>query len=90
MALIKSISGIRGTIGGVPGKNLTPIDVVKFTTAYGAWVAQQGNNKKIVVSPFATKSNSTKAILIVKAKSVVIIPTEFDNKSILRYNTFIE
>ena len=49
MALIKSISGIRGTIGGVPGKNLTPIDVVKFTTAYGAWVAQQGNNKKIVV-----------------------------------------
>ena len=49
MALIKSISGIRGTIGGTPGKNLTPIDVVKFTTAYGAWVAQQGNNKKIVI-----------------------------------------
>lgn len=49
MALIKSISGIRGTIGGVPGKSLTPIDVVKFTTAYGAWVATQGNNKKIIV-----------------------------------------
>ena len=50
MSLIKSISGIRGTIGGVQGKNLTPIDVVKFTTAYGAWVAQQGsNNKKIIV-----------------------------------------
>ena len=49
MALIKSISGIRGTIGGTPGKSLTPIDVVKFTTAYGAWVAQQGNNKKIVI-----------------------------------------
>ncbi len=49
MALIKSISGIRGTIGGTPGKSLTPIDVVKFTTAYGAWVAGQGTNKKIVV-----------------------------------------
>ena len=49
MALIKSISGIRGTIGGRPGKSLTPIDVVKFTTAYGAWVAAQGENKKIII-----------------------------------------
>jgi phosphomannomutase len=49
MALIKSISGIRGTIGGKQGKGLTPIDVVKFTAAYGAWVAQQGDNKKIIV-----------------------------------------
>src|SRR5580700_2648097 len=49
MALIKSISGIRGTIGGKPGKSLTPIDIVKFTTAYGAWVAKQGDNKKIII-----------------------------------------
>lgn len=49
MALIKSISGIRGTIGGKPGTGLTPIDVVKFTTAYGAWVKQQGGNNKIVI-----------------------------------------
>ncbi len=49
MALIKSISGIRGTIGGKPGKSLTPIDVVKFTTAYGAWVMKQGAHKKIVI-----------------------------------------
>jgi phosphomannomutase len=49
MALIKSISGIRGTIGGAPGKSLTPIDIVKFTTAYGAWIAQQSDNKKIVI-----------------------------------------
>jgi phosphomannomutase len=49
MALIKSISGIRGTIGGKPGANLTPLDVVKFTTAYGAWVATQGDNKKIII-----------------------------------------
>jgi phosphomannomutase len=49
MALIKSISGIRGTIGGKPGKSLTPVDLVKFTTAYGAWVAKQGDNKKIII-----------------------------------------
>lgn len=49
MALIKSISGIRGTIGGKPGTGLTPIDVVKFTTSYGAWVQEQGNNKKIII-----------------------------------------
>jgi phosphomannomutase len=49
MALIKSISGIRGTIGGKPGTALTPIDVVKFTSAYSAWVAANSANKKIVV-----------------------------------------
>ena len=40
MALIKSISGIRGTIGGKTGTNLTPLDVVKFTAAYGTWLLQ--------------------------------------------------
>lgn len=49
MALIKSISGIRGTIGGKPGTSLTPIDVVKFTTAYGAWVARKTDERLIVV-----------------------------------------
>ncbi|MCB0697362.1 MAG: phosphoglucosamine mutase [Chitinophagaceae bacterium] len=49
MALIKSISGIRGTIGGPQGSGLTPIDVVKFTTAYAAWVNEQGGNNKIVI-----------------------------------------
>ena len=38
MTLIKSISGIRGTIGGTPGNNLTPIDAVKFAAAYGTWL----------------------------------------------------
>lgn len=38
MSLIKSISGIRGTIGGVPDDNLTPIDAVKFAAAYGTWL----------------------------------------------------
>lgn len=41
MTLIKSISGIRGTIGGVPGENLTPIDAVKYAAAYGAWIKTQ-------------------------------------------------
>jgi len=49
MALIKSISGIRGTIGGKPGTGLTPIDIVKFTSAYGAWVKKQGDNNKIII-----------------------------------------
>lgn len=48
MALIKSISGIRGTIGGKPGESLSPIDIVKFTAAYGQW-AISGGNKKIVI-----------------------------------------
>ena len=48
MALIKSISGIRGTIGGKPGESLSPIDVVKFTSAYGQWAISKGN-KKIVI-----------------------------------------
>ena len=41
MTLIKSISGIRGTIGGSVGTNLTPIDTVKFAAAYGTWIKQQ-------------------------------------------------
>lgn len=49
MALIKSISGIRGTIGGKAGEGLTPLDVVKFTAAYGTWVLQTTQNNTIVV-----------------------------------------
>lgn len=51
MTLIKSISGIRGTIGGQAGKNLTPIDAVKFAAAYGAWLKQHRTKKqyKVVV-----------------------------------------
>jgi phosphomannomutase len=49
MALIKSISGIRGTIGGKTGDNLTPLDIVKFTAAYGTLLIEEGANKKIIV-----------------------------------------
>ncbi len=46
MTLIKSISGIRGTIGGKPGDNLTPLDIVKFTAAFGTWIKQQSGKSK--------------------------------------------
>ncbi|MET3880691.1 phosphoglucosamine mutase [Chitinophaga sp. OAE865] len=49
MALIKSISGIRGTIGGKPGEGLSPLDVVKFTAAYGTWLSRQTDNRKVVI-----------------------------------------
>lgn len=49
MTLIKSISGIRGTIGGQPSEALTPIDVVKFTASYGQWLIQNRNKKCSVV-----------------------------------------
>ena len=46
MTLIKSISGIRGTIGGNTGNNLTPIDTVKFASAYGAFIKKRNTNKE--------------------------------------------
>ncbi len=60
MTLIKSISGIRGTIGGAPGDNLTPIDVVKFTSAYAAFIrsAAGGGRIKIVVGRDARLSGA--------------------------------
>lgn len=42
MTLIKSISGIRGTVGGRPGDNLTPLDIVKFVSAYATWLKTGG------------------------------------------------
>ena len=50
MTLIKSISGIRGTIGGSPSKNLTPLDVVRFTTAYGQWLSENNKGHLTVVT----------------------------------------
>lgn len=49
MSLIKSISGIRGTIGGKVQENLTPIDAVTFAAAYGTWLKQHQNKEKIKV-----------------------------------------
>lgn len=49
MTLIKSISGIRGTIGGNVGENLTPIDAVKFASAYGTFLKKQSGKEKLTV-----------------------------------------
>jgi len=49
LTLIKSISGIRGTIGGAAGDGLTPLDIVKFTSAFGTWALKRSGKKKIVL-----------------------------------------
>lgn len=59
MTLIKSISGIRGTIGGNVGDNLTPVDTVKFASAYGSWLKKRSSgNLKVVVGRDARISGS--------------------------------
>jgi len=67
MSLIKSISGIRGTIGGEVGDNLTPVDVVKFSAAFGSWLLKNSkvSNKKIVVGRDARLSGSMVDSLVV-------------------------
>ncbi|PRD46632.1 phosphoglucosamine mutase [Sphingobacterium haloxyli] len=65
MTLIKSISGIRGTIGGKPGEALTPIDIVKFTAAFGKILLQKTGNKKIVVGRDARLSGEMVSNLVV-------------------------
>ena len=49
MTLLKSISGIRGTIGGKVNENLTPIDIVESISAYGSWLKQKNKNKKLKI-----------------------------------------
>jgi phosphomannomutase len=65
VTLIKSISGIRGTIGGKAGDALTPTDIVKFTTAFGLWVIKQSGNRKIVVGRDARISGEMVRNLVV-------------------------
>lgn len=67
MTLIKSISGIRGTIGGSQGDGLTPLDVVKFTAAYAVWLKNQSDNKncKVVVGRDARISGEMVSGLVV-------------------------
>jgi len=63
--LIKSISGIRGTIGGKPGDNLSPLDIVKFTAAYGSRVLQLNRGKKIVLGRDGRISGEMVSALVV-------------------------
>lgn len=64
MTLIKSISGIRGTIGGEAGQNLTPPDIVKFSAAYGQWIRKRNQNGKIVVGRDARISGPMVSTLV--------------------------
>jgi phosphomannomutase len=67
MTLIKSISGIRGTIGGRPDENLTPVDTVKFAAAYGSWLKSRSkkNNLKVVIGRDARISGKMVQDLVV-------------------------
>jgi phosphomannomutase len=58
LTLIKSISGIRGTIGGAAGDGLTPVDIVKFTSAFGSWAIKKSGIKKMVIGRDARISGS--------------------------------
>ncbi|MCQ2605516.1 MAG: phosphoglucosamine mutase [Bacteroidales bacterium] len=70
MSLIKSISGIRGTIGGTPNDNLTPVDIVAFASAYGTWVKENISSKngsnKIVVGRDARLSGDMVSSLVMQ------------------------
>ena len=71
MTLIKSISGIRGTIGGKPGEGLSPLDVVKFTAAYATWAIEKSGKEKnkIVVGRDARISGEMVSSLVVATLS---------------------
>lgn len=64
MTLIKSISGFRGTIGGVPDQNLTPIDIVKFASAYGEWVKSNQQGKLVILGRDARVSGKIVSDLV--------------------------
>ena len=64
MTLIKSISGIRGTIGGKAGDCLSPIDIVKFSSAFALWASQASGKKKIVIGRDARPSGQMVADLV--------------------------
>ncbi|MDX8340674.1 phosphoglucosamine mutase [Draconibacterium sp. IB214405] len=65
MALISSISGIRGTIGGQPGESLSPFDILKFAGAYGTWIKQNAEKPTVVIGRDARVSGQMVLNLIV-------------------------
>ncbi|WP_319502898.1 phosphoglucosamine mutase [uncultured Draconibacterium sp.] len=67
MTLIKSISGIRGTIGGKPGEALTPMDIVSISSAFGVWLKKSGGNKKVIIGRDARISGEMVNQLVVGA-----------------------
>jgi len=76
LSLIKSISGIRGTIGGAVGENLTPIDIVSYCSAFGKWVLSQNKGNTIVIGRDARISGewvSSLAVSTLRASGCNII-----------------
>jgi phosphomannomutase len=65
VTLIKSISGIRGTIGGPAGEGLSPVDIVKFTAAFGRWMIETTGNRRIVIGRDARISGEMVRNLVV-------------------------
>ena len=79
MTLIKSISGIRGTIGGSPGTSLSPIDIVKFSSAFASWTTNDSGKKNIVIGRDARPSGEMVLNLVkgaVTAMGIDIIDLE--------------
>jgi phosphomannomutase len=64
VALIKSISGIRGTIGGNTGDNLTPVDIVKFAAAFGMWLKKKKGTTRVVIGRDARPSGQMLSTLV--------------------------
>ena len=67
MAILKTISGIRGTIGGKEDEGLTPFDIVKFAIAYAFWLKKTGKTKSIVIGRDARISGEMVNNLVVGA-----------------------
>jgi phosphomannomutase len=67
MSLIKSISGIRGTIGGKPGDGLTPVDIVKFASAFGTWLSLKNSERplRVIVGRDARRSGPMVSSLVI-------------------------
>ena len=79
MTLIKSISGIRGTIGGLPGNNLTPVDIMKFAIPFGKWIKTTEGNKKIVIGRDARLSGQmVNNIIVGSLQSIGIDVVDLD------------
>lgn len=64
MTLIKSISGLRGTVGGKAGENLSPLDVVKFAAGYGAWLKEANAKPKVIIGRDARPSGASFSELV--------------------------
>lgn len=79
MALIKSVSGIRGTIGGLPGNNLTPLDIISFVSAFGSFLKKDFKKPAVVIGRDGRISGEmVKALVISTLQSMGIDVIDLD------------